>query len=93
MGTSGRFSITATQNTAKEVKKWLADKTMKVKLWSSPSLTENLWRELKIRESKETLQPEGLELITEDEWTKIPAETCRKFLVAVISNKDFSIYN
>ncbi|KAI4872421.1 hypothetical protein NFI96_017753, partial [Prochilodus magdalenae] len=47
----------------------------------SPDLNpiENLWRELKIRVmARRPSNLKELELITKDEWAKIPVETCKK---------------
>ena len=91
------------KHTAKVVKKWLTDNNINVLQWpsQSPDLNpiENLWRERKIRVmARRPSNLKELELITKDEWTKIPVDTCKKLvnnyrkrLIAVIVNKGFSI--
>ncbi|KAI4877527.1 hypothetical protein NFI96_003613, partial [Prochilodus magdalenae] len=55
----------------------------------SPDLNpiENLWRELKIRVmARRPSNLKELELITKDEWAKIPVETCKKLSALSSSN-------
>ncbi|KAI4887934.1 hypothetical protein NFI96_008000 [Prochilodus magdalenae] len=90
------------KHTAKATKEWLKKKHIKVMEWpsQSPDLNpiENLWRELKVRVAKR--QPHNLndlEMICEEEWTKIPPDMCanliinyNKRLTAVLANKGFA---
>ncbi len=90
------------KHTAKATKEWLKKKHIKVLEWpsQSPGLNpiENLWRELKVRDTKR--QPPNLndlERICKEEWDKIPPEMCanlvanyKKGLTSVIANKGFA---
>ena len=65
------------KHTAKATKEWLKKKNIKVLVW----LSQNLWRELKLRVAKR--QPgnlKDLERISKEEWTKIPPKICANLL-------------
>uniref|UniRef100_A0A8C6TM61 Tc1-like transposase DDE domain-containing protein n=1 Tax=Neogobius melanostomus TaxID=47308 RepID=A0A8C6TM61_9GOBI len=89
------------KHTARITKEWLCKKHIKVLAWpsQSPDLNpiENLWRELKLRDSQR--QPRNLtdlEKTCVEEWAKIPPAVCanlvknyRKRLTSVIANKGY----
>lgn len=91
------------KHTGKLAKNWLTENNVNVLEWPSmsPDLNpiENLWHELKTRVRRrhpKTLQE--LEVVCQEEWRNIPAETCqnlvssyRKRLLAVIKNKGHAI--
>ena len=87
---------------AKEIRKWLKKKQIKVMEWPSQSTDlnpiENLWRELKLQMAKR--QPRNLkdlESICKEESTKIPPEMCENLVTndkkrptSVVANNSFS---
>ena len=88
------------KHTAKATKEWIKRKHIKVLEWpsQSPGLNpiENLWRELKLRVTKQLPRNlKDLERICKEEWTKICANLLKnynKHLTSVVSPPSIKSY-